>query len=45
VAVATQHFEILGELRYDTHVLRELTLVRRQNAEVTVLRREVLPYE
>lgn len=45
LSVGTQHFEILGELRYDTHVLRELTLVRRQNAEVSVLRREVLPLE
>lgn len=45
LAVSTQYFEILGELRYDTHVLRELTLVRRQNADVSVVRREVLPYE
>jgi len=45
LAVATQHFEIVGELRYDSHVLRELTLVRRQRSEVTVLRRETLPHD
>jgi len=45
LSTATQHFEILGEMRYDAYVLRELTLVRRQNSEVTVLRRETLPRE
>jgi general secretion pathway protein K len=45
LSVFTQHFEILGELRYDSYVLRELTLVRRQNAEVEVLRQETLHHD
>ena len=45
LSINTQYFEILGEMRYDAYVLRELTLVRRQSSEVSVLRRETLARE
>jgi len=45
VSVASTHFEIDGELRYDQYVLRERSLVQRRGLEVTVLRRERLPPE
>lgn len=45
VSINSNNFEILGELRYENFVLRELTLVTRRNLEVVVLRRERLPHE
>ncbi len=42
--VMSDHFEIYGQLRLDQHVVRERSIVYRQNAGVTqVLRRERLP--
>jgi general secretion pathway protein K len=41
--VKSQHFEILGELRYENFVLREMTTVQRRGQDVVVLRRETLP--
>ncbi|MFD2452977.1 type II secretion system protein GspK [Ideonella paludis] len=43
VSIASTHFEIDGELRYDQYVLRERSLVQRRGLEVIVLRRERLP--
>lgn len=45
VSIASTHFEIDGELRYDQYVLRERSLVQRQGMNVVVLRRERLPPE
>jgi general secretion pathway protein K len=45
LSVNSAHFEILGELRYDSFVLRELTLVQRRGQDVEVLRRETLPHD
>ncbi|MEK8032175.1 type II secretion system minor pseudopilin GspK [Ideonella sp. DXS29W] len=45
VGVSSNNFEILGELRYENFMLRELTLVTRRNLEVVVIRRERLPHE
>ena len=45
VAIKSDHFEILGELRYESFLLRELSLVARRGLEVVVLRRERLPHE
>ncbi|HSI57724.1 MAG TPA: type II secretion system minor pseudopilin GspK [Ideonella sp.] len=41
----TTYFEITGQLRYENLTLRELSLVRRNGTDVTVLRRERLPHE
>jgi general secretion pathway protein K len=44
--VKSEFFEILGELRYETFRLRELSLVeRRSPQDVVVIRRERLPHE
>jgi general secretion pathway protein K len=45
VSIGSNHFEIIGELRYENFLLRELTLVMRRGLEVIVLRRERLPHE
>jgi general secretion pathway protein K len=45
VSISSNNFEILGELRYENFVLRELTLVTRRNLDIVVLRRERLPHE
>lgn len=45
VGIKSDHFEILGELRYQNYLLRELTLVQRRSLEVVVLRRQRLPHE
>jgi len=45
VSIGSSHFEIIGELRYESFQLRELTLVARRGLEVVVLRRERLPRE
>ncbi|HEV8692323.1 MAG TPA: type II secretion system minor pseudopilin GspK [Ideonella sp.] len=45
VSIKSDHFEILGELRYESFLLRELSLVARRGLEVVVLRRERLPHE
>jgi len=45
VSIKSDHFEILGELRYESFVLRELSLVARRGMDVVVLRRERLPHE
>ncbi|MFO1339703.1 MAG: type II secretion system minor pseudopilin GspK [Burkholderiaceae bacterium] len=45
VGVQSFFFEILGELRYESFVLRELTMVQRRGQEVVVIRRERLPHE
>lgn len=42
-AVKSEYFEIYGQLRYEQHVLRERSVVRRVGGLVTVLRRERLP--
>lgn len=43
--VKSQYFEVLGELRYDSFVLRERSLVMRRGQDVVVMRREALPPE
>jgi len=40
--IASQYFEVTGQLRYEDSVLREISLVQRQGAEVRVLWRERL---
>lgn len=45
VSIESNNFEVLGELRYENFVLRELTLVTRRNLDIVVLRRERLPHE
>jgi general secretion pathway protein K len=45
VSIGSNHFEIVGELRYESFLLRELTLVMRRGLEVIVLRRERLSHE
>jgi general secretion pathway protein K len=45
VSIGSNHFEIVGELRYENFLLRELTLVMRRGLEVIVLRRERLSHE
>jgi general secretion pathway protein K len=45
LGVNSTHFEILGELRYDQFVLRELTTVQRRGQDVVVVRRETLSPE
>ena len=45
LGVNSTHFEILGELRYEQFVLRELSLVQRRGQDVVVVRRETLPPE
>lgn len=45
VGINSFFFEILGELRYENFVLRELTMVQRRGLEVVVIRRERLPHE
>lgn len=47
VSIKSNFFEILGELRYESFRLRELSLVERrpQTLDVVVLRRERLPHE
>lgn len=44
--IKSKFFEILGELRYESFRLRELSLVQRSSAQdVLVIRRERLPHE
>lgn len=43
--VKSQYFEVLGELRYDSFVVRERSLVMRRGQDVVVVRREALPPE
>ena len=45
VEVKSYHFEIYGQLRYEQHVIRERSVVWRQNAfaPIQVLRRERIP--
>lgn len=45
VSVNSNYFEILGELRYENFLLRELSLVQRRSLEVVLIRRERLPHE
>lgn len=45
VSVNSNYFEILGELRYENFLLRELSLVQRRGLEVVLMRRERLPHE
>jgi general secretion pathway protein K len=45
VTLQSNYFEILGELRYESFRLRELSMVRRTNLDVVVIRRERLPHE
>ncbi|MBQ0960056.1 type II secretion system minor pseudopilin GspK [Ideonella sp. 4Y11] len=45
LGVNSQYFEVLGELRYDSFVLRERSLVMRRGQDVVVMRRETLPPE
>jgi general secretion pathway protein K len=45
VSIGSNYFEIVGELRYENFVLRELTLVTRRGLDVLVVRRERLPRE
>jgi general secretion pathway protein K len=45
VGIKSDHFEIIGELRYEDFLLREQTLVMRRGLDVIVLRRERLPHE
>lgn len=45
VSLNSTHFEIVGELRYENFMMRELSLVTRRGLEVVVLRRERLPHE
>jgi general secretion pathway protein K len=45
VSLKSDHFEIVGELRYESFLLRELSLVARRGLDVVVLRRERLPHE
>lgn len=45
LGVNSSFFDILGELRYDDFVLRELTLVQRRGQDVEVMWRETLPPE
>ena len=45
LGVNTQYFEVLGELRYESFVLREQTLVMRRGLDATVVRRQTLPPE
>lgn len=45
VSVNSSYFEILGELRYESFLLRELSLVQRRGLDVVLLRRERLPHE
>ena len=45
VGVKSFHFEIFGQLRYEQHVIRERSVVWRQNpfSPLQVLRRERIP--
>jgi general secretion pathway protein K len=42
VGVSSNHFEVIGQLRYEDNVMRERSLVQRRASEVRVLRRERL---
>jgi hypothetical protein len=44
-AVQSFHFEIFGQLRYEQHVIRELSVIYRKDqfAPIQVLRRERIP--
>jgi len=43
--VLSYHFEIFGQLRYEQHVIRERSVIYRQDryAPIQVLRRERIP--
>jgi general secretion pathway protein K len=43
IDVHTSWFEVTGQLRYEQHILRQRTLVKRQGLDVNVVRTERLP--
>jgi general secretion pathway protein K len=45
IDVHTSWFEVTGQLRYEQHILRQRTLVKRQGLDVNVVRTERLPPE